>query len=97
MKRRCAVIYLLLFLSFSIPFNVAYLYFDYYSDMDLMLRKHFSSDDDESLLTLFKKNPRVLHNPGLSVQDQVFALPEVSFFQTYSVLPQDLKGPVLRC
>ena len=97
MKRRGGLIYFLLVLSFLIPFNVAYLYFDYYSDVDLTLRKHFSNEDEESLLALFKKNPRVLHNPGLSIQDHVFTLPEVSFFQICSILPKDSKSPVLRC
>jgi len=96
-KRRRGLIYFLLVLSFLIPFNVAYLYFDYYSDVDLMPRKHFSSEDEESLLALFKKSPRVLHNPGLSIQDHVFNFSEVSFFQTFSTLPRDSKNPVLRC
>ncbi len=97
MKRRSGLIYFLLVLSFLIPFNVAYLYIDYYSDMDFTIRKHFASDDDERLLTLFKKNPRVLPNPGLFIQPYVFMLPEVSFFQTCSILSRDSENPVLRC
>ena len=97
MKRYRGFYFLLLAIAFLIPFNVAYLYYDHYTDIDLQSRKHFSNEDEESLLTLFQKNPRVFYHPGLSIQHHMDSLLQLSFFQSYSFLPEDSKSPVLRC
>ena len=97
MKRLRGYCFFLLAISFLIPLNVGYLYYDHYTDIDLQSRKHFSVEDEESLLTLFQKNPRVFYNPGPAIQHHMISLLEVSFFQSYSFLPEDSKNPVLRC
>lgn len=97
MKRYRGFCFFILALSFLISFNVAYLYYDYYAEFNLKVRKHFSNEDEESLLTLFKKNPRVLYYPGPSIQHHMISLLQVSFFQPYSFLSKDSKNPVLRC
>jgi len=89
--------FFLLTLSFLISFNSAYLYYDYYAEINLKVRKHFANEDEENLLTLVKKNPRVLDNPGLSIQYHMISLLRVSFFHSYSFLPTDSKNSVLRC
>ena len=93
-RRYC--FYLLLLSSF-IPLNVAYLYFDYYSGIELQIRRHYSSEDEESLLTLFKKNPRVIQFPVLSIQDHILFLMEISSFLAEEVVPTHPKNLVLRC
>lgn len=87
----------LLLLSFLIPLNVACLYYDYYSDIELQVRKHFSNEDEESLLTLFKKNPRVIYSPVLSVQNHLLFLLEVSFLHPCGAILTHPKNLVLRC
>lgn len=87
----------LLFLSFLIPLNVAYLYYDHYSGIELQLRKHFSNEDEESLLSLFKKNPRVIYSPVLSVKDHLLSLLEISFFYSGEVVLTHPTNLVLRC
>jgi hypothetical protein len=87
----------LLFLSSLIPLNVAYLYYDHYSGIELQLRKHFSNGDEESLLTQFKKNPRVIYSPMLSVKNHLLSLLEISFFHSGEVALTHPKNLVLRC
>jgi hypothetical protein len=93
-RRNCLF---LLLLSFLIPFNVAYLYFDYYSEIELQIRKNFSAEKEESLLILFKKNPRIIDVPAVSSQIQSLSLLEVSLLPPCEIVlsaPNDL---VLRC
>ena len=97
MRRHRGLGIFLLALSIFISLNVAYLYHAYYEEIDLVVRKHFSDDAAENLLTFIKENPRVLYSPGQSIQHQMVSLLEVFFFQPYFTLPQDSKTPVLRC
>jgi hypothetical protein len=87
----------LLLISFLIPLNVAYLYYDYYSGIELRVRKNFSSEDEESLLILFKKNPRIIYTPAASGQNHLLSLFEVSFFSPCGIILTHLHNLVLRC
>jgi hypothetical protein len=87
----------LLLLSFIIPVNVAYLYYDYYSEIELQIRKNFSAGDEESFLTLFKKNPRIIFAPAASVQNHLFLLLQVSFFTPCGMILTCPNHLVLRC
>ncbi len=96
--KRSAAGFLLLFISFLIPLNVAYLYHAYYEEIDFLARKHFTSDDEEDFLTVVKKNPRILYYPGLAAQHGIAALLEFSFLQVFSSNPlQNVTSLVLRC
>ena len=97
MRRRRGFGFFLLALSLLIALNVAYLYHDYYEEVDLLVRKHFSESDEENLLTFIKKNPRVFDFPGLSTQHNIISALEVFFFQPYSPILQDSSTPILRC
>jgi len=96
-KRFRAILYLLLAISFFIPLNMAYLYQDYYSEIDLLPRKHVASEDEESLLVFFQKNPRILDSPGPAVQPFVTSVLYECFFLSDFFLPQDSMTSVLRC
>ncbi len=87
----------LLLISFLIPLNVAYLYYDYYSGIELRVRKNFSSEDEESLLILFKKNPRIIYFPVASAQSHLLLLLEVSFFSPCGIILTPPTNLVLRC
>ena len=87
----------LLLVSFLIPLNVAYFYYDYYSEIELRVRKHFSNEDEESLLNLFKKNPRVIYAPVASAQNHLLSLLEVSFFHPCGIILTRPNNLVLRC
>ena len=87
----------LLLMSFIIPLNVAYLNFDYYSRIELQVRKHFSPEEEESLLVLFKKNPRLIYAPVASAQNHLFPLLEVSFLPPGGIILPSPNNLVLRC
>jgi hypothetical protein len=87
----------LLLMSFLIPLNVAYLYYDYYSEIELQIRKNFSSQDEESLLILFKKNPRIIYLPAASAQNHLLSLLDVSFFSPCGIILTLPTNLVLRC
>jgi hypothetical protein len=97
MKRHRGLCFFLLALSIFISLNVAYLYHVYYEEVDLLVRKHFSDADEETLLTFIQKNPRVFCVAELSVHPLIISLPEVLFFRPDSLLLPDSKTPVLRC
>jgi hypothetical protein len=97
MRRHRGVNFFFLALSILISLNVAYLYHAYYEDVDLLVRKHFSEADEETLLTFIQKNPRVFYAAELSVQPLMISLPEIIFFQPDSSLLSNSKAPVLRC
>jgi len=93
-RRYCLI---LLLMSFLIPVNVAYLYYDYYSGIELQIRKNFSSQDEESLLILFKKNPRIIYLPAASAQNHLLSLLDVSSFSPCGIIPIQPNNVVLRC
>jgi hypothetical protein len=96
-KRSC-ICFFLLFISFLIPLNVAYLYHAYYGEIDFLARKHFTAQEEEDFLTVVKKNPRILYYPGLSAQHRAASLLEFSFLQVFSpFFSQNVKKFVLRC
>lgn len=97
MKRKRLVGIFLLAVSFLIPWNVAYLYYDYYTEVDFLVRKHLSAEEDEGLLSLFKENSRVLIQPGQNLQQTVISFFQVIFFQPDSLLSPAPKQLVLRC
>ncbi len=97
MKLRRNICFFLLGVSFLIPLSVAYLYIDYYSEIDLQLRRHFSEVDEENFLTSTKKNPRVFFDPRLPVEQHIFSILEFPFLPGYTFLAQDSTNPVLRC
>jgi len=87
----------LLLMSFLIPLNVSYLYFDYYSEIELQCRKSFSAEEEESLLVLFKKNPRNIYVPVASVQNPLLSLFTISFLPPCGIVLPSPKNLVLRC
>ena len=97
MKRRRLLGIFLLAVSFLIPWNVGYLYYDSYVDVDFLVRKHFSAEEDDGLLSFFKENSRVLIQPGQNSQQPVISIFQAVFFQPDSLLSTAPKQPVLRC
>ena len=49
----------LLAIALVLPLGVAFLYYDFYDDNDLVCLKQISMADNEDLLSFLRKNPRV--------------------------------------
>lgn len=97
MKLYRRLAFFLLLMSFLIPLNVAYLYYDYYSEIKLQVRKNFSAEEEESLLILFQKNPRLIYAPAVPIHNYLLSLFEVSFFHPCGLIITHLNNLVLRC
>jgi hypothetical protein len=87
----------LLAIALALPLGVAFLYYDFYDDNDLVYRTQFSVADNEDLLSFLRKNPRVL-----SAAHEPFQSAVVSLFGTkafHSVIPASIvqTSSVLRC
>jgi hypothetical protein len=96
-KHRRLVGIFFIVVSLLIPWNVAFIYYNYYTEADLLVRKHLSEEDDDGLLSLFKENTRVLLPPGERIQKPVISFWWVISCQPSPFLPTELKLSVLRC
>jgi hypothetical protein len=96
-KRRRNLGIFLLAVSLLIPWNAGYLYYDYYTEADLLVRKHLSQVEEDGPLTLFKENSRVLVPPGQHIQQPVISFLQVISCQPNAFLPADPQHPILRC
>jgi hypothetical protein len=71
----------LLAIALVLPLGVAFLYYDFYDDNDLICRKQISMADNGGLLSFLRKNPRVF-----VVADDPFQSTEINLFYTKSSL-----------
>jgi hypothetical protein len=71
----------LLAIALALPLGVAFLYYDFYDDNDIVCRKQFSMADNGDLLSFLRKNPRVF-----VVADDPFQSTEINLIYTKSSL-----------
>ncbi len=71
----------LLAIALALPLGVAFLYYDFYDDNDLVCRKQISMADNEDLLSFLRKNPRIF-----VVADDPFQSVGINLFDTKSFL-----------
>jgi hypothetical protein len=96
-KHRRHIGIFLLAISFLIPWNIAYLYQDYFAEVDFLVRKHFSAEQEDGLLSLFKENSRLLPLAVEPIQHPVISFLPAMFSQHNSFLPGEPQSSVLRC
>ncbi len=71
----------LLAIALALPLGVAFLYYDFYDDNDLVCRKQISVADNGDLLSFLRKNPRIF-----VVSDDPLQSVGISLFNTKSFL-----------
>lgn len=71
----------LLAIALALPLGVAFLYYDFYDDNDLVCRKQISMADNGDLLSFLRKNPRIF-----VVANDPFQSVGISLFNTRSFL-----------
>lgn len=87
----------LLAIALTLPLGVAFLYYDYYDDNDLVSYKQISMGDNEDLLGFLRKNARGLvaaEQPLLSAENQLF---ETAPFYCVHPVSTTRTSSVLRC
>jgi len=70
----------LLVIALALPLAVAFLYYDFYDDSDLICRKQISMADNEDLLHFLRKNPHVFVAVDQPFQSAGTNPVEVTFF-----------------
>jgi len=87
----------LLAIALVLPLGVAFLYYDFYDENDLVCLKQISMADNEDLLSFLRKNPRVFvaaHEPyrsaGINLCDTK------PFLSIHSASPTQTNS-ILRC
>jgi hypothetical protein len=87
----------LLAIALVLPLVVAFLYYDFYDDNDLICLKQISMADNEDLLSFLRKNPRVFvaayeppQSAGINLSDTK------SFLSIHSASPTQTNS-ILRC
>jgi len=87
----------LLAIALALPLGVAFLYYDFYDDNDIVCRKQISMADNGDLLSFLRKNPR-----AFVVADDLFQSAGINLFDTKSclcIIPASVTqtSSVLRC
>jgi len=87
----------LLAIALVLPLGVAFLYYDFYDDHDLVCLKQISMADNEDLLSYLRNNPRVCvaayeppQSAGINLSDPKF------FLFIHSASPTQTNS-ILRC
>jgi len=87
----------LLALALALPLGVAFLYYDFYDDNDLVCRKQISMADNGDLLSFLRKNPRVFVAVDELFQSAGVILFEARSFHYIHPHSTDQTSSVLRC
>jgi len=87
----------LLAIAFVLPFGIAFLYYDFYDDSDLVCQTQISVTDNGDLLSFLKKSPKVLVAVDELLQFASINLFETAFFLSINPVSTIQTSSVLRC
>jgi hypothetical protein len=87
----------LLAIALVLPLGVAFLYYDFYDDNDLVCLKQISMADNEDLLSFLRKNPKVLVAADGPFQSAGMNLFETTSFHPVHPASTTQMSSVLRC
>jgi hypothetical protein len=87
----------LLTVALALPLCVAYTYYDFYDDNDLVCRTQISMADNGDLLSSLRKNPGGFVAVDVPLQSAGINLFETKSFDSINPVSTAQKSPVLRC
>jgi hypothetical protein len=87
----------LLAIALALPLGVAFLYYDFYDDNDLIRLKQISMADNGDLLSFLRKNPRIFVAADEIFQSTCINLFETQSFNYINPASTNQTSPVLRC
>jgi len=87
----------LLAMAFALPLGVAFLYYDFYDDSDLVCQTQISMADNGDLLSILKKSSKVLVAVDELLQFASINLLETTFFLSINPVSTIQSSSVLRC
>src|SRR5512137_1937283 len=87
----------LLAIALTLPLGVAFLYYDFYDDNDLVCRKQISMPDNGDLLSFLRKNPNVFVAADAPFQHASMNLFDTKSFHSINPVSTIQTSSVLRC
>jgi hypothetical protein len=87
----------LLAIALALPLGVAFLYYDFYDDNDLVCHKQISMLDNGDLLSFLRKNPNVFAAADEPLQHASMNLSETKSFHSINPVSTIQSSSVLRC
>jgi hypothetical protein len=87
----------LLAIALALPLGVAFLYYDFYDDNDLVCHKQISMPDNGDLLSILRKNPNVFVAADEPFQHASMNLFETKSFHSINSVSTIQTSSVLRC
>ena len=87
----------LLTIALALPLCVAFLYYDFYDDNDLVCHTQISMPDNGDLLSILKKNPKVFVAAYEPLQSSSINLFETKSFHSVNPVSNTQTSSVLRC
>ncbi len=87
----------LLAIALTLPLGVAFLYFDFYNDNDLVCHKQISMPDNGDLLSFLRKNPHVFVAADAPFQNASMNLFDTKSFHSSNPVSSIQTSSVLRC
>jgi hypothetical protein len=87
----------LLAIALALPLSVAFLYYDFYDDNDLVCHTQISMADNGDLLSFLRKNPNVSAAVDEPLQSASINLFETKSFTSINLVSTFQTSSVLRC
>jgi hypothetical protein len=87
----------LLAIALTLPLGVAFLYYDFYDDNDLVCHKQISMPDNGDLLSILRKNPHDSVAANEPFQHASMNLFETESFHSINPISTIQTSSVLRC
>jgi hypothetical protein len=87
----------LLAIASAMPLGIAFLYYDFYDDHDLVWHQQFSMADKEDLLSILRKNSKAFVVADEPLQPASINLFEIRCFHSSNPVSAPQTSPVLRC
>jgi hypothetical protein len=87
----------LLAIALALPLGVAFLYYDFYDDNDLVCHTQISMADNGDLLSFLRKNPNVFVAVDEPLQSASINLFETKFLPSINPASPTKTSSVLRC
>jgi hypothetical protein len=84
-------------IALALPLVVAFLYYDFYDDNDLVCRTQISMADNGDLLSFLRKNPNVFAAVDEPLQSASINLFETKSFPSTNPVSTTQTSSVLRC
>jgi len=87
----------LLVIALALPLGIAFLYYDFHDDSDLVWHLQYSMADIDDSLSILRENPNVFVAADEPLQPASINLFKVRFFHSFNPVSAPQTSSILRC